>query len=45
MKRNTIMEDCRKLITPEIKQAVDLAIRTEKCMLSPLNKKGKRANQ
>lgn len=45
MKRNSIMEESRKLITPEIKQAVDLAIRTEKCMFTPLNKKGKRANQ
>ena len=45
MKRNLIMEECCKLITPEIKQAVDLAIRTEKCRLAPFNKKGKRANQ
>lgn len=44
MKRNTIMEDCRKLITPDIKQDVDLAIRTEKCPFTPLNKKGKSAN-
>lgn len=42
MKRNALMEECRELITPEIREEIDFSVNIHHCKLVPYGNEEKR---